>query len=54
MENNITLYGASGHGKVIIDILNSHSVTVDAVIDDNPKASSVLHLPILKPENFDN
>lgn len=53
MENNVTLYGASGHGKVIIDILNSCSITIDAVIDDHPKITTVLNLPILKPENFD-
>lgn len=29
------IYGASGHGKVIIDIIKSNSLSVDHVIDDN-------------------
>ena len=30
------LYGASGHAKVIIDILKASGETVDALVDDNP------------------
>ena len=30
------LYGASGHAKVIIDILEASGVRVDGLIDDNP------------------
>lgn len=47
METNITLYGASGHSKVIIDILNCNSVAIAAVIDDSPKAETILGLPII-------
>ena len=53
MENSVTLYGASGHCKVIIDILNSRSILIDAIIDDNPKSSSLLQFAIEKSENFD-
>lgn len=53
MENNITLYGASGHAKVIIDILNSNSVIIEAVIDDNPKAQFILEKAIVDTANFD-
>ena len=52
MDNNITLYGASGHCKVIIDILNSRSIAIDAIIDDNPKEDFLLQFSVVKPENF--
>lgn len=53
MENSITLYGASGHGKVIIDILNSCGLKIDSVIDDNPKSESILGIPVSKTSDFD-
>ena len=53
MENSITLYGASGHGKVIIDILNSSGIKVKSVIDDNPKFEAVLGIPVTKTSDFD-
>ncbi len=53
MENSVTLYGASGHCKVIIDILYSRSIAIDAIIDDNPIITSLLQYNIVKPENFD-
>ena len=53
MENSVTLYGASGHGKVIIDILNSCGVKIKSVIDDNPKSESILGIPISKTSDFD-
>lgn len=36
------LYGASGHAKVIIDLLESKGITVDGLIDDNPAIDSLL------------
>ena len=32
---NVYLFGASGHGKVIKDILNANGIKVDAYVDDN-------------------
>lgn len=49
MDNKVTLYGASGHGKVIIDILESQGIAIDCVLDDNPNLKSILNYPILKP-----
>lgn len=40
------LYGASGHCKVIIDILKSNNETLEAVLDDHPKTNNVLDVPI--------
>ena len=42
------LFGASGHGKVIKEILNANSIKVEAFVDDNPNVNecggrSVLH-----------
>ena len=42
------LFGASGHGKVIKEILHSNGVKLEAFIDDNPKVNkcsghTVLH-----------
>jgi sugar O-acyltransferase (sialic acid O-acetyltransferase NeuD family) len=36
------LYGASGHGKVIIEILEANGVKVDYVVDDNPEVTELL------------
>lgn len=42
------LYGASGHAKVIMDILEASHVKIDGLVDDNPRVKelwrhSVLH-----------
>ncbi|MEI7508611.1 MAG: acetyltransferase [Flavobacterium sp.] len=52
MEDSVTLFGASGHGKVIIDILKSNSVHVDVVIDDNPKEATIMGVSIIKTSNI--
>ncbi len=36
------LYGASGHAKVIIEILEQNMVTVDGLYDDNPDIKQLL------------
>lgn len=40
------LYGASGHAKVIIDILHSRSVEVEGLIDDNPEINKLMDYPV--------
>ncbi|WP_075557282.1 acetyltransferase [Parabacteroides timonensis] len=40
------LYGASGHAKVIIDILKANEVDVDGLIDDNPEINDLLGYPV--------
>ena len=42
MDNKVILYGASGHCKVIIDILQNSQIEVDCIIDDNPKSQPIL------------
>ena len=53
MENKVVLYGASGHAKVIIDILLSNHVTIDSIIDDNPKSPTILGKSVTKTSAFD-
>ena len=36
------LYGASGHCKVVIDILESNGMTIDFIVDDNEQLTSLL------------
>ena len=41
------LYGASGHGKVIKEILEAQGRKVDGFIDDNPNINELSGLPVL-------
>jgi sugar O-acyltransferase (sialic acid O-acetyltransferase NeuD family) len=41
------LYGASGHAKVIIDILNAQNVKIDGLFDDNPNCIALKGVPFL-------
>lgn len=44
---NTYLYGASGHGKVIKDILNANGVKVETFVDDNPNVNECYGRPVL-------
>ena len=43
---NTYLYGASGHGKVIKDILHANGVKVEAFIDDNREVAECAGRPV--------
>ena len=43
------LYGASGHAKVIIDILRAGHESIEALFDDNVEVTSLLGHPVLRP-----
>lgn len=47
----ITLYGASGHAKVVIDIIKSNNKAIDLVLDDNKERESILDYGVSVPEN---
>ncbi|HBI00847.1 MAG TPA: acetyltransferase [Flavobacterium sp.] len=51
MDNKVTLYGASGHGKVIIDILESQGIAIASILDDNPNITELLSYPTVKPNS---
>lgn len=43
----MNIYGASGHAKVVIDIIQSIGGTIDNIIDDDPEIKEVLGLPVV-------
>lgn len=45
------LFGASGHAKVIIDILASQNIVVKALFDDNKEITELLGIPVLHNMN---
>lgn len=42
------IYGAGGHAKVIIEILEAQEVRVKGVFDDNPNGDQLLGYPLFK------
>lgn len=46
-ETNMYLYGASGHAKVIIDILLSQNIEVKALVDDNDTINELVGYPVV-------
>ena len=44
--NQLFLYGASGHAKVICEILESQHCIPNGLIDDNPLVTSLLDYPV--------
>jgi sugar O-acyltransferase (sialic acid O-acetyltransferase NeuD family) len=53
MDNNIVLYGASGHGKVIVDSIRANNLDIYAVVDDNPNCTSILGYKVYHSSEFD-
>jgi len=55
---SLYLFGASGHGKVVIDIIKTtvKNLQIEAVYDDNPKLTLLLNIPVLltNPEVLNN
>ncbi|WP_299626051.1 acetyltransferase [uncultured Tenacibaculum sp.] len=49
-NRQVYLYGASGHGKVIRDIAVKCNIDIVAFVDDNPKSSTLLNIPILNTD----
>lgn len=50
--DSVVLYGAGGHCKVVIDILEALGINVDAIVDDNPSATNLLNYPLLKADTI--
>jgi sugar O-acyltransferase (sialic acid O-acetyltransferase NeuD family) len=42
----VYLYGAGGHAKVIIDILESNHIVVPEIFDDNPDIHTFMGIPV--------
>ena len=45
--DKVYLYGASGHGKVIKEILEAQGISVDAFVDDDQGISQICGIPVL-------
>lgn len=43
----MNIYGASGHAKVIIDIIRSKDLALDFIFDDNPEIKELLGLKVI-------
>jgi len=52
MGIKLYLYGASGHCKVIIDILQSNNEMITAIADDNPKTEALLGIPVIHSDDL--
>lgn len=48
MNKEYCLYGASGHGKVIIEILEAMGIKIDGIFDDNDSIKSLINYPVQK------
>lgn len=46
---NMYLYGASGHAKVIIDILRANDIPIEGLFDDNASLGQLLGYPVFRP-----
>jgi sugar O-acyltransferase (sialic acid O-acetyltransferase NeuD family) len=44
--NQVYLYGAGGHAKVVLDILKSNGIIVPEIFDDNPDINSFMGIPV--------
>lgn len=42
------LFGASGHAKVIANILIKNGIHIDKIFDDNPSVSTICEIPVEK------
>lgn len=49
LTEGITLYGAGGHCKVVLDILESNGLKVNRIVDDVPAENVFMGLPLSKP-----
>jgi len=47
------LYGASGHAKVIVDILRSANIRISGLFDDNPELKSLRDYPVFQEFKLD-
>lgn len=52
METKVILYGASGHCKVLIDILNLQEISIELIVDDNPSIVSLVGIPVVLSKEF--
>ncbi len=47
LVDKVYLYGASGHAKVVMDIIKQSHYEVPCLVDDNPKVNELVGLPVV-------
>lgn len=47
MNTKYYLFGGSGHGKVVADILTSSNIAVAKILDDQPSHNTLLDIPVI-------
>lgn len=52
MVNELYLFGASGHAKVILDNFYSKGISIKAILDDNPQSEYLMNIPVIHSNNF--
>ncbi len=53
MENSIVIYGASGHGKVLVDLISEIKLEILALVDDSPNTSCILGIVVQQASEFE-
>lgn len=53
METKYILFGASGHGKVVLDILHRLGKKVVVISDDHPKTAAIHGVPVQQTDTVD-
>tara|TARA_R110000850_G_scaffold218852_2_gene344386 strand:- start:5559 stop:6152 length:594 start_codon:yes stop_codon:yes gene_type:complete len=53
MDKKINIYGASGHAKSVISVVESAGYEVGLLLDDDRSITSLLNYPVHAPEEMD-
>lgn len=51
MFDEITLYGAGGHCRVVVDLMEENGMKISQIVDDDPKETNYKGIPIHRPQN---
>ena len=49
---DMIIFGAGGHGKVLLSILKDMGKAVTAVVDENPEVTELMGYPVILPSNL--
>lgn len=52
-EPPLVIYGAGGHGRVVIDIALASQLEVAWVLDDSPESAAIYGIPLTRPDEFE-
>jgi len=52
MDSEYHIFGASGHAKVVLDILLTNAIPVASIVDDHPTVSVLFTIPVIHSHDF--